>query len=207
GRLTRHVARIDPNLKYWRVNGLSSDGKRLLGNAGGDGKAWDTLSGREILTVSDASDGDLTMSSDGARIAARGKDNIVKLHDGSTGRELVTAGNVAAVSFSRAGRQIDAGRPDKTVDMLDSTTGLQIRNLTTLDDVMAAVARSPDGRRVSIKSASGLVRLFDLAGNRQVAERRGAKDAEALFSADGTYWAFADGKDTVEVLNAETGAV
>src|SRR5262249_62035013 len=128
GRLTRHVARIDPNLKYWRVNGLSSDGKRLLGNAGGDGKAWDTLSGREILTVSDASDGDLTMSSDGARIAARGKDNIIKLHDGSTGRELVTVRNVAAVSFTRDGRQILAGRPAKTVGMPESPTGLQLRN-------------------------------------------------------------------------------
>jgi WD40 repeat protein len=207
GRLIRNVARIDPNLKYWRVTELSSDGRRLTGIAGGDGKVWDTLSGREILTVPDASDGDLTTSDDGARIAVRGKDNIVKLHDGSTGRELVTVRNVAAVSFTRDGRQIVAGRPDKTVDVLDSTTGARIRSLTTLDDVMAAAVRSHDGRRISFKSASGLVRLFDLAGNSQIADRRGAKDAEAVFSADGTYWAFADGKDTVEVINAETGAV
>jgi WD40 repeat protein len=223
GRLIRNVARIDPGNKYWRVTALSSDGKRLIVPVGSDTKVWDTVSGREILTIPDRANADgsddnpvvrdgangnaVIMSNDGARIAARRNDNNIIIYDGSTGRELTTLRGVAAVSFSQDGRQVAAGRADKTVDILDSTTGARIRGLTALDDVMTAAAYSDGDRRISVKSASGLIRLLDLTSNRQIAEKRGSKDAEAMFSRDGAYWAFADGNGTVDVLNVETGAV
>jgi WD40 repeat protein len=211
GRLIRNVVRIDPNHKYWRVTALSGDGRRLLGAVGSDIKVWDTVSGGEIFGIEDPSDDrtddSVIMSDDGARIGARFKDRTVKLYDGSTGRELATVSDVAAFSFSRDGRQIVAGRADKTVDIIDSTSGMRIRILTTLDDVLKDVARSDDGRAISVASASGLVRLWDLAGNRQIAERRGSPNADAAFSPDGAHWAFVDGKDNVEVLDVKTGTV
>lgn len=206
GRLIRDVVRIDPNLKYWRITGLSGDGRRLIGAAGGEGHVWDTLSGREILTIPGLADESaLIMSNDGARIAARRDDKTVALHDGETGRALATLKDIAAASFSQDGRQIIAGRADRTAVILDSTTGARIRELAILDDIMAGAAWSADGGRLAVWSASGRIRLWDLADGRQIAERGGARDAEAVFSGDGVYLAFPAGKETVEVLNAQTG--
>jgi WD40 repeat protein len=208
GRLIRNVARIDPNAKYWRVTALSRDGTRLSGVAGGEAKVWDTLSGREIFSLTDpVDDNAVVMSPDGARIAVRGNGKTVKLIDGSTGRELTVLKDVVAVSFSPDGRAIVAGRSDRTVDVLDAANGMRIHALAALDDVMAEAVHADGGRRISIKNASGLVTLWDLQSSRKIAERRGSKDAEAVFSADGAYWAFAGGNETVEVLNVETGAV
>jgi WD40 repeat protein len=208
GRMIRNVARIDPNNKYWRVTALSSDGKRLLGPVGSDTKVWDAITGREVLSIPDPDDGkaEVTMSADGSRIAARGKDNAVKLYDGAAGRELATLRGVVKVSFSRDGRQLVAGRADRTVDILDATTGVRIHAVTTLDGLLTGVAHDRN-RKISIVSETGLARLWDVEHGRQIAERRGGKDAEARFSPDGAWWAFADGRQTVEVLNADTGAV
>jgi WD40 repeat protein len=207
GRLIRNVARIDPNTKYWRVRALSGDGKRLTVVTGGIVRVLDTLSGSEILTIGEPPDDDgVVMSNDGARVAVSRDGTAVALFDGLTGRELATLQGVVAVSFSQDGRQLIAGRTDKTIDILDATAGARIRSLIPLDGVMTGAAYSNDDRRVVITSASGTVTLWDLAANRQIAERRGGKDASSVFSADGAYWAFADGGDTVEVLNAETGA-
>src|SRR5262245_3638358 len=90
GRLIRNLVRIDPNKKYWRVKSLSSDGRRLLGIVGGEYKVWDTLTGREVLSIpypSDAGDEDAVfMSRDGSRIAVMRGDKTVKLFDAQNGK-------------------------------------------------------------------------------------------------------------------------
>jgi WD40 repeat protein len=218
GRLIRNVDRIDRNTKFWSVDALSSDGKRLLGRVSGDVKLWDTITGREILTIpsSDATGRDILtspqgdednpaiISNDGTRIIATRIDRTATLYDGLTGRELATLKNVVAAAFSQDGKRIVAGKTDKTVELLDSATGQRIRGLTALDDVMKEAVHSPDDRRVSIASASGLIRLWDLEANRLVAERRAGKNTKTVFSPDGAYWAFIDEKDAVEILNAGT---
>ena len=81
GRLIRNIVRIDPDNKFWRVKGLSRDGRRLLAYVGGDFKLWDTVSGKEIMTVSEPPDADsVLMSPDGSRIAALRADKTLKLH-------------------------------------------------------------------------------------------------------------------------------
>jgi hypothetical protein len=50
---------------------------------------------------------------------------------------------------------------------------------------------------------SGSVKLGDVENNRQVAELSSKGRSEMLFSDDGAYLAFQDGKDTVTILRAE----
>jgi WD40 repeat protein len=198
GRLIRNVARIDPNNKYWRVKALSRDGRRLLGVAGTDFKLWDTITGKEILSIPDLpDDGSIMMSKDGSRIAAIRSDKVLKVFDGYTGKELSTQQNVSGLSLSGAGRPIASTSSGKIVELWS--------------DEAVEVAHSPNdevsatGSHLYIEGDGETLRLRELDSRREIRAFIGQPALNAgAFSSNGSRIAVSL-RGQVSILGAETG--
>lgn len=74
---------------------------------------------------------------------------------------------VHELAFDRSGKIIVSAGGDKTVRWFNGTTGAPIRSMPA-GAVVYAVAVRPDGQQVAAGCADGLVRIFDIAGVRQL---------------------------------------
>jgi WD40 repeat protein/serine/threonine protein kinase len=94
----------------------------------------------------------LDFSPDGKQIASAGSDNLVKIWEVSTGREIRSLKGhndvVFAVSFSPDGGKIATGSKDTTIKLWDAKTGDLVRTLEGHASWVRALAFSPDGSQV-----------------------------------------------------------
>ena len=189
------------------MKALARDGRRLLAYVGGDFKVWDTITGKEIVSISDSPDREaVVMSQDGTRIAALRADKTLKLFDAYTGKEASALKNVVAFALSRDGRHVVSVSADKAMELWEAKSGKRSGKATTLNEPLETIKFSRNSRRIAFKGASGNLTLWDQENNRSVAELPGSKDSEFFFSWDGRYWAAQDGRGEVKIFDAETGA-
>ena len=117
----------------------------------------------------------MAFSPDGKRLATGGEENLVKVWDVQTGKELRSLpghrGNVYTVAFSHDGRWIASGSTDSTVKVWDGRSGELVRTFRGHTAIVTGVAFSPDDRRLISGSRDHTVKLWDLTRLSQVSER------------------------------------
>jgi WD40 repeat protein len=184
-RFIRNVARIDEEHKFWRVLALSTDGRRVLGLVSGEYKFWDSVSGKELISLdSPPHDGPLgtdsndsprepqftVMSDDGRSVAGVVDERKIKLFNGETGQEITTladhTGPVVCMTFGPDGKTLASAAKDNTVRLWEAASGKPIQTIK-LQAAPRALSYARDGRYLLADTADGF-ELWDSAGDKQV---------------------------------------
>ena len=135
---------------------FSPDGSRLaiVGGDTNDGKVWDTITGKEILTLigHTSANWGVAFSPDGTRIVTCGNDGTARVWDAATGKLLLTlsghTGVIVTARFSPDGTRIATASLDGTNRVWDLATGQELISLEgafTFD-----VEFAPDGKRLMV---------------------------------------------------------
>jgi WD40 repeat protein len=131
----------------------------------------------------------IAYSSDGKLLASGGRDNVIRLFDATTGREVrrllghkarsysppadgrgaldalfsaTGTGGVNSVAFSPDGRVLASGGWDDTIRLWDVGTGKELRKIDAHKAMVGRVVFSPDGRILASRGGlDGTVRLWD----------------------------------------------
>ena len=110
-------------------------------------------------------------SPDGRLIASAGADQVVKVWDTATGREVRTLKGhtkpVDRVSFSPDGRTLASASWDNTIKLWNVATGLEVRTLRGHKFNIRGLAFSPDGGTLASCSEDGSLKLWDTATGRE----------------------------------------
>jgi RNA polymerase sigma factor (sigma-70 family) len=201
----RELLHFGPRLREWKSGFLSGQDGNLVLRGRGRGTA--------ALSA--------VLAPDGQTLASADPDGIVRLWDVTAGKELrrlTRAGraDVAGLAFAPDGKTLAVQAVGEAVGLWDTATGKEVRRL---GDAGAGwrvgwedgVAFSPDGRLLAASGTGadgvGTLRLWDVAGGKEVRQVRGKARGSAAFgfAPDGRAlaWPAADG--TLRLEDAATG--
>jgi WD40 repeat protein/tRNA A-37 threonylcarbamoyl transferase component Bud32 len=152
-----------------------------------------------------------TFSPDGSRIAALGRDGVVRVYDAWTGEDtLAVAAPVGRnqfvrLAFSPDGRRLAAYQGGEPLRLFDSTTGkpIPIVDRSGAPRFFAAEALSPDFARAAARTKDGL-QVCDLGSGEVALAVKGTFTTEPVFSPDSTRIAV-DCRDGMTVYDVRTG--
>jgi WD40 repeat protein len=157
--------------------------------------------------------GRAAFSPDGAHVATRGSDGLVRVYDAWTGRELHTLKGPSGLSaplfspdgsllVNLAGANFDE---DVTVQLHDARTGRELHVIHLVRG--SGLAFSPDSTRVAAPVGKDVVRVFDARTGQRVLTLKGEQGLHGpVFSPDGTRLAAEDKDGTgVRMFDARNG--
>jgi WD40 repeat protein len=177
------VRKLEGHASFVRALAFSPDGGRLLtGGEDNSTRIWDVGDGRLVAAFRGHSGfvQAVAYSPQGHTLATAGLDRMVKLWDARAGAQVMYRGHdswVRGASFAPSGRLIattkggNYGTP--TLDLWDPETGRRTRRVDGVTGFYAGVSFSPDGRRLAVAGADGVVRLLDPDTGAELAALRG----------------------------------
>jgi hypothetical protein len=163
----------------------------------------------------------VSFSPDGRRIATGSRDQMGKIWDAASGKEVLSLkghwSEVTSVSFSPDGRRIASGSLDRTVKIWDVASGQELLSLEGHTGGVSSVAFSPDGQYLasgsgnrfpySRNSEPGQVKVWDAGSGEGLRTLNGhARGITSVaFSPDGRLIASGSEDKTVKVWDAASG--
>jgi WD40 repeat protein len=206
---------------------FSRDGRRLVSVSQDQSwKMWD-VNTRQVIHSEPCNGIRVAFSPDGKRfVTAGGKEQRpdlpgeLKVWDAATGQELLDLPGhttlVCGLSFSADGRRLAScatnplgaakGTQPGEIKVWDPLTGKELLSLQQQVHV-AAVALSPDGRRLASAHADQTVRILDAATGEELRVLRGHNHAvnSVVYSPDGRHVASGSLLGEVKIWDADTG--
>jgi mono/diheme cytochrome c family protein len=204
---------------------LSPDGTRVAaGCTDNTVRIVDTASGKELFKMGAHENWVLgtVFGMDGKRIVSVGRDRSAKLTDAASGafQENVNLlrGELNAIARHPSKEIVVIGGDERVpyVYMMDRPKNMKIADDTTLlrklprqDGAIAALAWSPDGRRIAVAGAAAAVNVYDAETGALVAQCQGHKAGiyTVAFSPDSTVAATAGFDGMVRLYDAGTGTL
>lgn len=107
-----------------------------------------------------------------------------------------------------SGKVISGGN-DKIVTMWDFTKGIQIGKFPPVNNEIAAISFSPDGKLIVVASSDGAITVFDavtMGVAKTNTDKRSAANA-VVFSPDGKYFAVSHMDSSITVWNGRNGTL
>ena len=198
------------------VGVLFTDGGRRLVSTGNDGglRIWRADDGTRIAELEDVDDGRgvaLSLSPDGATLAAGSSTGEVKLWDLASGTvRHVLSGHedeVWRALWTPDGESLVTVAADGEVVVWDAAAGAEVRRWSAHEGAIHGAALSPDGARLATASVDRAVRLWELATGRRLGELRGhtGRVWDVAWSPDGHTLASVSNDYTLRLWNAATG--
>ena len=202
---------------------LSPDGTRVAaGCADNTVRIVDAASGKELYKMGAHENWVLgtVFGADGKRIVSVGRDRAAKLTDAASGAFLenvnLLRGELAAVARHPSKEIVVIGGDERIpyLYMMDRPKNMKIADDTTLirkldrqDGAIAALAWSPDGRRIAVGGAAAEVNVYDAETGARVSRCKGhtAGIYTLAFSPDSAVLAAAGFDGTVRLYDAATG--
>lgn len=161
---------------------FAADGKTLLtGSADKTLRVWNVPEAKQLASLeTPAAVGAVAIVADGKQIATGGADNVIRLWDVPASQPTespkpvkeLTGHTGAVTALVAVGGQLASGSQDGTVRVWDLARGNVAKTLKH-DAEVAAIAASPDGKRlVSVGGAAG-AKLWNVESGQQVVELKG----------------------------------
>lgn len=153
---------------------------------------------------------DFTFSHDG-RLLVAAAGNSIRLIETASGKEVSRHAfgglnnTVNSVAISRDGRIMAAGDLDKTVHVIEVSTGKEISRLAT-EKAVHAVSFSPDGVHFVLGSADGSARVIESRTGQEVCKAEFKGEVRTVdFSPDGRHFAAGSHDGTMRIVDVSTG--
>jgi WD40 repeat protein len=161
-------------------------------------RLWDVESGAAVHELAGHLAGCSGLfSRDGRQILSFSSDRTVRLWDAATGKQIRLFEGCSDVvwgaAFLPGGEQVVAWGKDRTLRVWDAGSGREVRTLDLgedwkLDATAAALALSPDGRRLLTSHEDQSVRLRDLSTGTELHRYENVRNSRGLtFSPDGRF--------------------
>jgi eukaryotic-like serine/threonine-protein kinase len=219
----------------WSV-AISADGRRIVtGSHDGTAKLWEAASGRELLTLRghgaqiDSPEAtfsnvkgrgarvfSVAISPNGQHIVTGGTDNIAKVWETASGKDLFTIKGhndwITSVAFSPDGQRIVTASADHTAKVWDAASGREMLTLKGHGSALSSAVFSPDGQRIASGSYDHTAKIWEAASGRQLLTLKGDDDdiGSLSFSPDGqrivgsayntfTVWDAASGRELLTI--------
>jgi WD40 repeat protein len=141
-------------------------------------RVWDLAGSRELWSQSfgELQIKAIAFSPDGRTVAAgtstQAADNVVRLFDAATGKELRRFGKPGpetfVVTFSPDGKHLAAGGLSTVIDVWEVATGRTVRQIDHETSGVIAMRFSPDSSRLAAIDSDGRIRLWDAATGREM---------------------------------------
>jgi WD40 repeat protein/uncharacterized caspase-like protein len=152
---------------------LSKSGDKLVSGSSGNAVGlWDVSQAEPVRKFKETVDrkfvpDQVALSADGRLIAAAGRNDMIKLWEAETGRQLLTLkghkNGTRDLAFSPDGELLASCAQDKTIKLWSVSTGQELKTLTSHVGVVGTIAFSPDGKKLASGSHDKMTLLWDVA--------------------------------------------
>ena len=191
----------DETIKFWRV----TDGKEIMTLQQGHSEA--------VMSVAFSPDGMLLASGSGNSSPISGSmDNIIKLWDVATGRELMTLQGhvdlVDSIMFSPDGTLLASGSWDETIKLWQVVDGREIATLSGHADDVNDVAFNPDGMLLASGGQDKTIKLWQVADDKELLTLQGHSNVvlSVAFNPDNTLLASGGWDKTIKLWQVADGS-
>ena len=206
---------------------FTPDGKTLVAGGGtparfGELQFWELASGklkRSVTVCKDTLFG-VSLSPDGSRVAFGCSDSTVRIHEVSSGKELLKTNHhenwVLGTRFGMDGKRIVSVGRDFAAKLMHAESGAFIENLNKLRKELAAVTRHPSRDRVVVGGEERIPYYYRMDRPKKIFagqegtlirafERQSGEIFALEFSADGRKLAVAGAGAEAPIYDAESG--
>ena len=153
----------------------------------------------------------VAFSPDGQHIVTGGGEQVARVWEVASGRELLTLsghhGEILSVAFSPDGQRIVTGSEDHTAKVWEAASGRELLTIKGHILGILSVAFSPDGQRIITGSQDHTAKVWEAASGRKLLALKGhdAGIMSAVFSPDGQRIVTGSADNTAKVWEAASG--